>query len=130
MEVAIQDLAFAPATLSAPVGATVRWVNRDTRRHTATSDTGVWDSKILEPGQSFSFTFSQAGTFPYHCDVHPQMKATITISPAAGALPDPAPAPHTGHSAARGQSHVAAGRQATPPWWAFWAGGDQGHAGH
>jgi hypothetical protein len=93
MEVAIQNLAFTPAALTVEVGTIVRWVNRDTPPHTTTSDTGVWDSSILRPGQSFAFTFEQAGTFAYHCDIHPTMKATITVVTAATAPPHATPPP-------------------------------------
>jgi|SRR5579875_3017509 hypothetical protein len=61
-------------------GTTVTWINKDNTQHTTTSDTGVWDSGILNPGQSFKFTFSSPGTYPYHCNVHP-MSGTIVVVP-------------------------------------------------
>jgi plastocyanin len=51
-------------------GTTVKWTNDDEEAHTATSDTDIWDSGILEPGESFSYTFNDIGTFPYHCTIH------------------------------------------------------------
>ncbi len=52
-------------------GTSVTWVNKDDTQHTTTSDSGIWDSGIMGTGKSFSFTFSTAGTFTYHCNVHP-----------------------------------------------------------
>jgi plastocyanin len=62
--------AFGQNPLVVPVGTTVTWVNNDSVPHTATSDTGVWDSGTLAPGQSFSFTFNTPGTFSYFCMIH------------------------------------------------------------
>jgi plastocyanin len=65
-------------TLTIKAGTTVTWMNIDDTEHTTTSNSGVWGSSILAPGKSFSFTFSQPGTFPYHCEIHP-MTATIVV---------------------------------------------------
>jgi plastocyanin len=51
--------------------------------HTATSDTGVWDSGTLATGQSYSHTFDQPGTYTYHCTIHPFMKGTIVVQAAS-----------------------------------------------
>src|SRR4051795_4412353 len=75
--VAMQNLAFAPGTVTVAVGTTVTWTNQETAAskipHTATSDSGAWDSGLMNPSGTFSFTFTKAGTFAYHCDVHPNM---------------------------------------------------------
>jgi plastocyanin len=73
--------AYGVNPLVVSMGTTVTWTNGDAIPHTATSDTGVWDSGILGPGQSFSFTFAQAGTFPYHCAIHgaASMSGTIVV---------------------------------------------------
>ena len=80
-DVTITSLKFEPAQLSVSAGATVKWTNQDNVAHTVTSDSGDWDSGSLSQGQSFSHTFTQAGTFAYHCTVHPTMKGTITVTP-------------------------------------------------
>jgi predicted lipoprotein with Yx(FWY)xxD motif len=77
--VTIQGFAFDPPQLSVAVGTTVTWTNRDSVAHTVTGDQGEFDSGHLDPGKTFSFTFSQPGTFAYHCTIHPQMKATIVV---------------------------------------------------
>ncbi|MEM0117746.1 MAG: cupredoxin domain-containing protein [Conexivisphaerales archaeon] len=59
-------------------GTQVIWENEDTTQHTTTSVNGVWDSGIMNPGQSFSFTFSKPGVYNYICNVHP-MSGTIVV---------------------------------------------------
>lgn len=66
--------------ITIPVGTTVTWTNRDITIHTTTSLDGVWDSATLFPGDSYSFTFTTAGTFPYHCVFHAQMHGTVTVT--------------------------------------------------
>lgn len=78
-EVDIRDFAFGPATLRVPVGATVTWVNSGPTAHTSTADDGTWDSPTLAAGGSFPRTFNATGTFPYHCEPHPTMRATIIV---------------------------------------------------
>jgi plastocyanin len=94
MQIDIQGFAFNPATLTIPVGTKVTWTNKDAATHTVTSDTGAFDSKDIANGASFSFTFSQAGTFAYHCAIHPRMVAAVTVTgagaPAAAGAPSAA----------------------------------------
>ena len=73
---------FAHQDITVAVGTTVAWTNRGNAPHTTTetSDTEIWDSKSMQPGESFSFTFSEAGTFDYFCAIHPTMKATVTVT--------------------------------------------------
>lgn len=78
--VSIIDFTFDPQTLEIPVGTTVTWTNNDTAQHTATSNDGVWDSDILEQGESFSFTFEEAGTYDYICSLHPNMTGQIVVT--------------------------------------------------
>lgn len=66
----MQDFQFAPKTVTISVGTTVNWPNPGAAPHTTTSDTGLWDSGQKAPGESYSFTFDQAGTFPYYCTLH------------------------------------------------------------
>lgn len=91
MAITIQGFAFSPATITVPVGTKVTWTNQDPATHTVTSDTGAFDSKNLTTGGTFSFTFSQAGSFAYHCSIHTRMTATILVT--AAAVPAAANAP-------------------------------------
>ena len=80
--VQIVNFAFNPSTITIAAGDTVMWTNQPTSvTHTTTSDTGLWDSGFLSPGSSFSFTFTAAGTFGFHCNIHTFMTGTITVMP-------------------------------------------------
>jgi plastocyanin len=77
--VRILDGSFEPADLEVRVGTTVKWTNDGKKPHTVTSDKGDWGSGELANGQTFTATFTKPGTFDYHCKVHPDMKAKITV---------------------------------------------------
>ena len=77
--VTIQNFAYSPASLTVKVGDKVTWTNQDSIGHSATADDNSFDTGVLAQGQSGSETFSKAGTFTYHCSVHPNMKATIIV---------------------------------------------------
>jgi plastocyanin len=81
VKVQIANFAFNPSTLTVKVGTTVTWTNADSAPHTVTANDGSFASGDLNQGDSFSFTFTTAGTYAYHCGVHPGMKATITVTP-------------------------------------------------
>lgn len=77
----IKNFLFNPATLNIKTGTVVTWTNSDNVSHTVTSDSGtLLNSKTLAPGQSFSFTFTNAGTVKYHCAIHPAMKGTVVVT--------------------------------------------------
>jgi plastocyanin len=73
---------FAPATLTVAKGTRVEWSNTTDAPHTVTSDSGTTlaSSMINPSGGSFDFTFTQPGTYTYHCTVHPYMKGTIVVT--------------------------------------------------
>jgi len=73
---------FAPATLTVAKGTRVEWSNTTDAPHTVTSDSGTTlaSSMINPSGVSFDFTFTQPGTYTYHCTVHPYMKGTIVVT--------------------------------------------------
>jgi plastocyanin len=66
----LQGFQFAPKALTIAKGTTVVFVNLDNAKHTVTEDDGKFDSKDIPPGGKFTFTFSDVGTFPYHCEYH------------------------------------------------------------
>jgi plastocyanin len=81
--VKIYDFGFDPPMLTIKVGTTVTWTNTGAVEHTTVSfDKGkkVWDSNIMEPGDSYSYTFKRAGTFDYVCGLHPDMQGTIKVT--------------------------------------------------
>jgi len=77
----IRGFAFNPASLPVHVGDTVTWTNNDGATHTITSDAGTELSHTLAPGESWSHTFTQAGTYAYHCSIHSSMRGTVTVMP-------------------------------------------------
>src|SRR5215210_8604443 len=83
MTVNIKDFAFNPPNITVAPGTTVTWVNNDQAPHTvtATDPAGAFDSGTLQPGQSFSVTFTQPGTtYAYYCVIHPSMTGTVTVT--------------------------------------------------
>lgn len=84
--VTIQSLSFSPSTLTIAVGTTVTWTNNGGTNHTVTSgtfgdaDSGTeFDSRVVIDGETFVHEFTTAGTYDYHCDLHPTMTGTITV---------------------------------------------------
>ncbi|MEV2213666.1 cupredoxin family copper-binding protein [Streptomyces sp. NPDC050997] len=99
--VAMKGYAFSPANLTVPVGSTVTWTNQDTAPHDVKTTSGPVSihSPMLNKGQSWSFTFTAAGSYGYYCTVHPNMTAGITVRAAAPATTaPPATHQHTGSS--------------------------------
>lgn len=83
--VTIHTFAFGPNPAKIKVGDTVTWMNNDQILHTVTSGTrgnpdGTFDQKLDGVGAMAMFTFTSAGTFPYHCKIHPGMDATVVVS--------------------------------------------------
>ncbi len=76
--VSIMNFSFSPNSLTVKVGTKVTWTNHDSVTHTVTANQGAFNSPVL-PGSSFSFTFTKAGTYAYHCMIHPSMMATIVV---------------------------------------------------
>jgi amicyanin len=78
-EVKIDNFSFGPAELTVRVGTTVKWTNRDDIPHTVVSTEKVFKSKVLDTDETFSFTFNQAGTYPYFCSIHPKMTGKVVV---------------------------------------------------
>lgn len=95
-DVTLVSLNFMPETITVSVGDTVTWVNGESITHTITSGTfsdvdettglrgsdaadGLFDEELGEKGGTFSFTFDTAGTYPYFCDIHSGMNATVVV---------------------------------------------------
>lgn len=77
--VTIQGFEFQPANLTISPGDTVIWVNQDDAPHTATAIRGGLDTGTLNKGEQKGFRFTTSGTIEYRCDIHPAMRATLTI---------------------------------------------------
>jgi plastocyanin len=76
----IQNFAFAPAEATAAVGETIGWTNGDSAPHTATLDDDSCGTGSITENATAGLVFDAAGTYPYHCNIHPNMTATITIT--------------------------------------------------
>lgn len=80
VRVRIVDNRFRPASITIDRGTVVKWKNRGSRTHTTTSDTGLWDSGSLSPGDTFRRRFRRRGRFDYHCTIHASMTGTIRVT--------------------------------------------------
>lgn len=80
IQIVMQDLAFEPAEVSAKVGDTIEWVNKDAFLHSATARNGDFDVNIA-PKKTVSSVLNKAGTIDYYCRYHPNMKAVLKIAP-------------------------------------------------
>lgn len=75
----IINFGFSSLTLSISVGSKVTRTNSDTVPHTILADDSSFQSTTLQEGEKFSFTFTKAWTYNYHCSIHPSMKGTIIV---------------------------------------------------
>jgi plastocyanin len=80
-EVNIDNFAFTPKELTVKAGTAVVFRNRDDIPHVVVGANGEFHSKALDTDDSFSFTFSKAGTYGYFCGLHPQMQGRIIVTP-------------------------------------------------
>ncbi|MCE2497434.1 MAG: hypothetical protein J4F28_00270 [Nitrosopumilaceae archaeon] len=80
-----EGICYIPHDLTVRKGATITWSNDDTELHTVTSGASSetaaaeFDSGIIEVGGSFGHTFESAGTYEYHCSIHPWAKAVVVV---------------------------------------------------
>jgi plastocyanin len=73
------NTAYSPSPVTVAVGSTVMFVNNDVASHDARADNGNFATPILAPGGSANVTLSAAGSFVYHCSIHPGMVGTIVV---------------------------------------------------
>lgn len=78
-DITIKDFSFNPAEFTAKKGASVSWSNEDSVVHKITMDSGLFE-QTLNSGEQSSYTFNEAGTYSYHCGLHPKMKGKIIIT--------------------------------------------------
>lgn len=83
LKVAIDKMTFVPSTITAHVGDTITFENKDNLPHTITAP-GTWDEKIAAR-TSITVTLKSEGKIEYHCSIHPFMKGQIVIEPAVAA---------------------------------------------
>lgn len=108
----ILDNYFDPAQLSIAPGTTVTIVNTGTKAHTATADNGLFDTGVLEPGESFEVYFEGSGSVTYHCKLHPEMKGSIVVGEGGG-VEDPTPQEQQAAEVAPNEPNIEATKPAT-----------------
>jgi plastocyanin len=79
--VAMEKLAFMPATLTIKAGSTVTFENHDEMPHNIVGAGGAFRSKLLNTNDKFSMVFTTPGEFAYICGVHPNMKGKVIVTP-------------------------------------------------
>lgn len=96
-EVTIEGIAYEPGDITIATGETVTWSNEDEVDHTVTSGLpgkqgipgvnegteprpdGSFDGVLPDAGATFSFTFTEAGTYRYYCEIHASMRGVVTV---------------------------------------------------
>ena len=80
IQVVMENLVFSPAEVTAKVGDTIEWINKDIFAHTATARNGDFDV-TMPPKKTVTSVLKKAGSIEYYCRFHPNMKAVLTIAP-------------------------------------------------
>ena len=78
-KVVIKDFMFMPMSLTVKAGSTVTWVNMDDEPHTVVSNTQMFRSGALDTKETFSFKFTEPGTYHFTCSIHPRMVGAIVV---------------------------------------------------
>lgn len=76
----ISNFTFGPKAVTVKVGQTVTWTNDDDIPHTVVATDKSFRSKVIDTGQSFSFTFNKPGQLAYFCSLHPVMTGKVTVT--------------------------------------------------
>jgi plastocyanin len=80
IQITLENLGFVPAEVSAKVGDTIEWINKDVLAHTATARNGDFDV-TMPPKKTVTSVLKNAGAIEYYCRFHPNMKAVLKIEP-------------------------------------------------
>jgi plastocyanin len=78
--IVIDNFTFMAPNLTIPAGTKVTWINHDDVPHTVVSTEQKFKSKALDTDESFSFTFTEPGKYPYFCSIHPKMVANVVVT--------------------------------------------------
>ncbi|MGH3928628.1 MAG: plastocyanin/azurin family copper-binding protein [Pseudonocardiaceae bacterium] len=79
LTVEVKDFTYTPTNLTVPTGATVTWKFEDSAPHDVLADDESFRSPLLNDGETYQFTFTKPGSYPYICSVHPRMMGTVTV---------------------------------------------------
>jgi plastocyanin len=73
--------AYQPNPVTVPASQSVTWTWEDQgNQHSVTADDGSFESCLQGAGSTFTTTFAKAGTYAYHCSIHPNMKGSVTVT--------------------------------------------------
>ena len=86
--VKIGNFTFGPQELKVKAGTTVTWTNEDDIPHTVVSPNN-FRSKVLDTDGTYTFTFTNPGTYKYFCSLHPHMTGTIVVETETGSAAPP-----------------------------------------
>lgn len=75
----IQNFSFNQASVTVKKGDVVVWTNKDAMSHTVTGNNGGPSSPTIPTNGTYSYTFNDAGTFMYHCAIHPAMTGNVIV---------------------------------------------------
>ncbi len=77
-EITIDNFQFQPSELIVSAGDIVTWKQDQGVAHIIVSQ-GSFESKVLNKGDEFSWTFKDKGAYEYYCSIHPSMRGKITV---------------------------------------------------
>jgi plastocyanin len=77
--VVIRNFAFTPRTLTVAPGTRLQVTNADGTQHTFTADNGAFATGVIASGKHAVVTVRKAGTYRFHCDIHPNMTGTLVV---------------------------------------------------
>lgn len=79
-KVVISNYMFGPADIKVKVGTTVTWTNSDSVKHNVVSDDNMMpDGKLIGKDETYTYAFTKAGTYKYHCSPHPYMHGSVIV---------------------------------------------------
>lgn len=105
---------FSPSSITVPAGTTVTWHNTSSQAHSVTSRDHLFDSRLLDEDDEWSYTFTTPGTYRYFSVPFPFMKGTVVVTanedgpspPRATATPTPTSGSGAGGSGASGSGGI------------------------
>ncbi|WEG14822.1 multicopper oxidase domain-containing protein [Pullulanibacillus sp. KACC 23026] len=80
VEVDMENMNFTPNVIYVTKGTTITWKNKDATPHNVTSNQGLFQSKTMSQGDTFSYTFKKNGTYTYNCTFHPGMNGEVIVT--------------------------------------------------
>ena len=77
--ITIQNGMFNPNKITVKAGTNIQWINNDNAQHQIISDSGAFQSNILNQGDSYTFFFDKTGIYGYHDAQNSTLTGTIIV---------------------------------------------------